>query len=348
MREIITILECNIRNPESTFNNFAVEHFNALEIDKYRGNLFDNPNTMDRIMLVELPMLEKSLFWYQRVLSVKDKLLNIRNEYNKVKDEINFTFGILDNFKNTSAFKGIKNPIENITKQNLRALEARMRELEQPILLLFTSYEDHLIQIDTSAKSAMVAQIIFDIAINEIIDEVEEIDLDNLLTQSNQKLLHDLDIPIFEKIKEYNTVLYSRIISDLLDENWDIDYTVIYEISNAKQVISKDEFLMKINDDSNYKIKKNSIEIHLNTFEDLTGSDVDPLDPNFKTQLQDKVEEIAWENISFDYENNIIQHLGDLAENTEIKIRNAEFPKMEELKELKEKLDLLLKEKLLF
>ena len=348
MREIITILECNIRNPESTFNNFAVEHFNALEIDKYRGNLFDNPNTMDRIMLVELPMLEKSLFWYQRVLSVKDKLLNIRNEYNKVKDEINFTFGILDNFKNTSAFKGIKNPIENITKQNLRALEARMRELEQPILLLFTSYEDHLIQIDTSAKSAMVAQIIFDIAINEIIDEVEEIDLDSLLTQSNQKLLHDLDIPIFEKIKEYNTDLYSRIISDLLDENWDIDYTVIYEISNAKQVISKDEFLMKINDDSNYKIKKNSIEIHLNTFEDLTGSDVDPLDPNFKTQLQDKVEEIAWENISFDYENNIIQHLGDLAENTEIKIRNAEFPKMEELKELKEKLDLLLKEKLLF
>jgi hypothetical protein len=341
MKEIITILECNIHNPESTFNNFSVEHFNALEIDKYHGSLFDNPNTMDRIMLVELPMLEKSFFWYQRILSVKDKLLNIRNEYNKVKDEINFTFSILDNFKNTSAFKGIKNPIENITKQNLRELQARMKELDQPILILFTRQEAHLIQIDSSAKKTMVAQIIFDIARNEIIDEVEEIDLDNLLTQSNQKLLHDLNIPIFEKIKEYNTELYSRIISDLLDENWDIDYTIIYEISNAKQVISEDESLMKINDDSSYKVKKNSIEIHLNTFEDLTGSDVDPLEPNFKTQLQDKVEEIAWDNVSLDYENDIIQILGDLAENTEIKIRNAEFPKMEELIELKEKLDSL-------
>ena len=340
MNNLITIFYSEIINAESAFRDY-VQHKIKSTYDLNEPNLFSQKqgDKLDYRNINNELLYKTAVF--SEIIDVRDKVKSIIVAEQHIENVSKMNQIILDSLPPQSLDSELVNPYLEIIHNDI--IKPIFQGNEKFLLIIYCPGDkDEVIKVETWDEKEFAATKICKLIVetqndNDVISEFDEI-----ITSESIQFLKSIKIPIENHVNYYNYTILKKQILELLDDYWDIDYTVIYEISNAKKVISEDEDLMKLDDYTNYTIKENSVERNLNTYEDITGSDVDPLGLNFISHLKNKVEENDYEDNLHDYENDIIQILGDLAENTEIKIRKAEFPKMEELKELKEKLDLLL------
>jgi hypothetical protein len=336
MDNLIHVFYSEIENAEIAFREYT-----KFKIEG--GYYNEHPNLFSLIQGEKLDYsilndeLEYKIRVFSEIIAVRDKVKSIVDSEQQIANLSQLNQIILEVVPPQARDSELVNPFREIIFNEM-GFSFFSNNKKFVLIIHHPNIEDVVFKVDTSDEKDYVALKICKLIAEVLNDEDIVSDLDEIMTSESIQFLKSINIPIENRFNYYNHTILKKQIFELLYEYWDIDYTVIYEISNAKKVISEDDFLMRLHDYSDYQIKENSVECKLNIFEDVTGSDVDPLDPNFKTKLQDKVEKIAWKNMSLD----IIQLLGNLCENPKIKIRSAEFPKMKELKELKEKLEKLM------
>jgi hypothetical protein len=337
MKNLITIFYSEINQAEAAFRDY-VQHKIKSTYDFNHPNLFSQMqgDKLDYRNINNELLYKTAVF--SEIIDVRDKVKSIIDAEQQIENVSKMNQIILEALPPQSLDSELVNPYLEIIHKDI--IKPIFQGSEKFLLIIYDPGDkDEVLKVETWDEKEFAATKICKLIVetqndNDIISELDEI-----INSESIQFLKSIKIPIENHVNFYNHTILKKQILELLVEYWDIDYTVIYEISNAKQVISEDDFLMRLHDYSNYTVKENSIEINLNTYKDITGSDVDPIGLNFISHLKNKVEEIDNEDNLHDYENDIIQLLEDLSENTEIKIRSADFPKIIELKELKEKLE---------
>ena len=208
---------------------------------------------------------------------------------------------------------------------------------QQYLLIIFNPHDtDQVLKVETHEDKEIVALKICQLMVEAKNDGEIISNFKDIITPTSLEFLEFIRVPIRKHIQQYNQSVLKSEIDELLQEYWDINYKVIFEITKAEKAISEDEELMKLYDNKECIIKEHSIEFHLNSDSDISGGIVNPLEENHLKKLKIELEQMVIDNLSQEYENEIIQRLIGLCENSEdlVKFGNAKFPDFDKLKSL--------------
>ena len=323
MKELISIYRSDVDQLENDFSKLISTLKERSKINKNQLGLFDPLDECERKFQLENLRLQELAAKFQNIINTKNKLLKIKNEYQNVITQINFT----DQLNNAIQSKNLKdeiiNPYKFIFDNEIRELESLRCELEAPIIIIqIPGYDDVIFQLSSNEKKHTVA-----LYICEIIKELNE---DNLILNTEDffksdglSIIKELSIPLDEEIKNTNDQLTLEKDDEILQEYWYIKYKVVFEISNLKLLIKKEEINQEI---LKYNIiKENSIEVILESDASLTGHDIDPRHTSLKEKIKSEVmkELFDW---SFAEDENLMQLLDLTNGEPYVEIIDFEFP----------------------
>ncbi len=272
-----------------------------------------------------------------------NKLISIRNELRKLIESN-------QQEQNLSQLNQIILDVIQPKNQNIDLLNPFIETLENEInnqyffndrgyILIISNPndEDFVLKVFTRDEKEFAAFKICNLIVEYQNDDELISNLDEIISLESIDVLESIQIPIKKHINTYNNSLLKSKINELLEEYWDIDYKIVFNIENIESKISENEILSKLYHQQGCRIKVNSIEISLNSNEDILGSQINPLDNNCQMNLTNRLNTIVWNNISINYEDEIIQHLNELSENTDIKVINFEYPNVDDLRDYYQK-----------
>lgn len=197
--------------------------------------------------------------------------------------------------------------------------------------------EDIVLKVITKDEKEFAASKICNLLVEYQNDDELLSNLDDIIYPESIEFLESISIPIKNRIDTYNYAILKDKINGLLEEYWDIDYSVVFHIENVAKVISVNEILKDLVHYDSCRIRENSIEIKLNSNDDILGSQINPLENNCQSRITKRLNNIAWDLIAINYENDIIQMLNELSTDTKIIVRNFDFPNIEKLRDYYQK-----------
>jgi hypothetical protein len=336
MTSQINIFHSEIANAEVAFRQY-------LELktkDIFRRN---EPNLFSPIEGNNLGIknLNEEISYKMRVF---EPIINVRNQVKSIIDkkqqmdslsELNNM--ILDIVSSQYGSIELINPYINIIENEIH--QSPILNTAQHILIVYDpNGVDFVLNIETEEDKEIVAMKMCRLLIEALNDDWYMLDdLDAFITTSSIELLKSIQVPIQKHIDFYNQSVIKGRISNLLQRPWDVYYKIVFKITDVEKVLSEDEVLTKLYDDPNCYIFEHSIEFHKNSEDDFTGENVNPLKKGHLKTLKEKLDFSVYDNLSCDYENEIIQRLLDLCENQDDLVKlstKTSFPFIEEIENL--------------
>jgi hypothetical protein len=331
MKDLISIYRSDVDHLENDFSKLISTLKERSKINKNQLGLFDPLDECERKFELENLRLQELAAKFQNIINTKNKLLKIKNEYQNVITQINFT----DQLNNAAQSKNLKdeiiNPYKFIFDNEIRELESLRNKLEAPLIIIqIPGYDDVIFQLSSNEKKYSAASYICEI-IKELNEDNVILNTEAFFESDGLSIIKELRIPLDEVIKNTNDQLTLEKDDEILQEYWYIKYKVVFEISNLKLLIKQEEINQEI---LQYNIiKENSIEVILESDASLTGHDIDPRHTSLKEKLKSEVmrELFDW---SFAEDENLMQLLDLTNGEPYVEIIDFEFPDSNQLSSL--------------
>ncbi len=335
MQNVIQIFNAEIFNAEIAFRQYLEHKFKDVH-KRDVPNLFSplQDSNLDIINLNEEISYKMRVF--NQIVSTRNQLKSIIDKEQQIDLLSRLNGIILDTASTNDGPIGIINPYINIIENEI-FLSPLFNESQHILIVYNPNDQDEVLKVFTSDEKEFAAIKICNLIIESQNDDEPISDLNEIITSKSIEFMESIRIPIKKHINLYNKSRLKSKIDELFEEYWDIDYMIVFEIENTEIEISQNEILRELYHFTGCRIRENSIEIRLNSNDDILGSQINPLDNSCQSDLIEMLNQIVWRNISFDYEDEIIQLLSVLSKNTEIIVRNTEFPKIDDLRDCYQK-----------
>jgi hypothetical protein len=272
---------------------------------------------------------------FQQLISVRNQVKSIIETKQQLDNLSQLNEIILDSIPPNNLEFELTKPYINILVEEISSIP--FFSGQKYLLIIFNPHDtDQVLKVETHEDKEIAALKICQLMVEAKNDGEIISNFKDIITPISMEFLEFIRVPIRKHIQQYNQSVLKSEIDELLQEYWDINYKVIFEITKAEKAISEDEELMKLYDNKECIIKEHSIEFHLNSDSDISGGIVNPLEENHLKKLKIELEQMVIDNLSQEYENEIIQRLIGLCENSEdlVKFGNAKFPDFDKLKSL--------------
>jgi len=331
MKDLISIYRSDVDRLDNDFSKIISTLKERSKINKSQLGLFDPLDECERKFELENLRLQELAAKFQNIINTKNKLLKIKNEYQNVNSQINFTNQLNKAIQSKNLKDEIINPYKLIFDKEIRELEILRRKLETPIIIIqISEYDDVIFQLSSKEKKYSVASYICEI-IQELNEENLILDAKEFIESNGLSIIKELHIPLDEEIIKTNNQLTLEKEDEILQEYWYIKYKVVFEISNLKFLIKQGDINQEI---LRYNIiNENSIEVVLESNTSLTGHDIDPRHTSLKEKLKSEVmkELFDW---SFAEDENLMQLLDLTNGEPYVEIIDFEFPDSNQLSSL--------------
>ena len=323
MKNLISVYRSDVDQLDNDFSKIISSLKERSKINKSQLGLFDPLDECERKFELENLRLQELAAIFQNIINTKNKLLKIKNEYQNVITQINFTNQLNKAIQSKNLKDEIINPYKFIFDNEIRELESLRRKLETPIIIIqIPEYDDVIFQLSSNEKKQAAALYICEI-IQELNEEDLILDAKEFFKSDGLSIIKELRIPLDEVIKNTNDQLTLEKDDEILQDYWYIKYKVVFEISNLKLLIKQEEINQEI---LKYNIiKENSIEVILESDASLTGHDIDPRQTSLKEKLKSEVIKILFD-WSFAEDENLMQLLDLTNGEPYVEIIDFEFP----------------------
>jgi hypothetical protein len=332
----INIFHAEIDNAESAFRQYL--EFKIKEV--FRRS---EPNLFSSIQgnHIDFKNLNEEISYKMRVF---EQIVSVRNQVKLLQDKIHQRDSLLKlNSIIIDAVSTIDGPIElinpyiNIIENEIH--QSPIFNTAQHILIVYNpNDEDVILNLVTVDDKEIAALKICKLLVEAVNDDWCLLDdLDAFITPRSIEFLKSIQVPIQKHIDYYNQSVIKGRISNLLQRSWDVYYKIVFKITDVEKVLLEDEVLSKLIDDQDCYIFEHSVEFHLNSENDFTGEDINPLIKGHLKTLKEKLDSSVYDNLSCDYDNEIIQRLLVLCENPDDLVKlssKTSFPHTEEIENL--------------
>jgi hypothetical protein len=334
----IHIFYSELENAENTFRKY-IGHIIKLIDDNGMPNLFSQiqvDNLDFRNLNNEVSYKVRS---FHQLISVRNQVKSIIEAEQHLNNLFNLNCIILDSMSPLNSDSELMNPYFNILQSEISDIPL-LKDRSYILIINNPDSDDLVLKVETSEDKELVALKLCNLMVEAQNDGEIISNYKDFISQSSLDFLESIKVPLRKRIDYYNQSLIRNEIDELLTEYWDIDYMVIFKITDIEKTISADEQMRSLYDYRKCKIKEHSVEFHLNSIDEISGENVSPLDEDAFTQLKLKLDDLVYDNLSFDIENFVIQRLYDLCENSDdlVKLEHAVFTDFETINYLKQKL----------
>lgn len=332
----IHIFYSKIENADDCFRQYLEHKFKAIH-KRDEPNLFSplQDNNLD------FKNLNEEISYKMRVF---DQIVSVRNQVKSMidkKQQIDLLLQLNGIILDTATIKDgpieLINPYINIIENEI-FLTPLLDSIHHIMIVYNPDGDDIVLTIGNEESKEIVAMTICRLLVEAKNDDWYLLnDLDGFITPSSIEFLKSIRVPIQKHIDIYNLSVLKGRMNDLLQRCWDVYYKIVFKITDVEKYLSEDEVLTQLYDDKDCFIYEHSIEFHKNTENDFTGEDINPLKKGHLNTLKEKLEGHVYENLSFDYENEVIQRLLDLCENEDDLVKmssKTSFPYIEEIENL--------------
>ncbi len=336
MTSQINIFHSEIANVEVAFRQYL-----ELKIkDIFRRN---EPNLFSPIEgnNLDIKNLNEEISYKMRVF---EPIINVRNQVKSIIDKkqqmdslSKLNNIILDKVPAKYGQIDLINPSIKIIENEL-PLSSSWKQSQQILIVYIPNDQDIVLKIETEEDKEIVALKICNLLAETLNDEWYLLDdIDPFISPTSIEFLKSIQVPIQKHIDLYNQSVIKGRISTHLESYWDVYYKIVFKITDVEKALSEDEVLTELNDYRNCYIYEHSIEFHINSDNDFTGFDINPLIKGHLKTLKEKLESSVYDNLSCDYDNEIIQRLLVLCENPDDLVKlssKTSFPHTEEIENL--------------
>lgn len=332
MQSVIQIFSAEIFNAEIAFRQYVEHKFKGI----YRK---DMPNLFSSVQDSKLDFnnLNEEISYNMRVF---DQIVSVRNQVKLIienQQQIDVSLKLNGIIIDIASIKDgpvqLKNPYINIIENEI-FLTPLSNSLQHILIVYNPDGDDIVLTVGTDESKEIVAMKICRLLVEAKNDDWYLLnDLDGFIMPSSVEFLKSIRVPIQKHIDIYNLSVLKGRMRDLLQRCWDVYYKIVFKITDVEKYLSEDEVLTQLYDDKDCFIYEHSIEFHKNSENDFTGEDINPLKKGHLISLKEKLESHVYDNLSFDYENEVIQRLFDLCENEDdlVKMSKTSFPFLEEI-----------------
>lgn len=329
----IHIYYSKIENADDCFRQYVEHKFKGIHT-KVMSNLFSSVQDSK----LDFNILNEEISYNMRVF---DQIVSVRNQVKLIienQQQIDISLKLNGIIIDIASVKDgpiqLKNPYINIIENEI-FLTPLSNSLQHILIVYNPDGDDIVLTVGTEESKEIVAMTICRLLVEAKNDDWYLLnDLDGFIIPSSVEFLKSIRVPIQKHIDIYNLSVLKGRMSDLLQRCWDVYYKIVFKITDIEKYLSEDEVLTQLYDDKDCFIYEHSIEFHKNSENDFTGEDINPLKKGYLITLKEKLEGHVYENLSFDYENEVIQRLFDLCENEDDLVKmssKTSFPFLEEI-----------------
>lgn len=336
MQSVIQIFNAEITNADIAFRQYLEHKFKDV-------HKRDDPNLFSPLQDSNLDFknLNEEISYKMRVF---DQIVSVRNQVKSIidkKQQIDLLLKLNGIILDTATIKEepieLINPYINIIENEI-FLTPLLDSLHYILILYNPEGDDNVLTIGTEESKEIVAMTICRLLVEAKNDDWYLLnDLDRFIAPSSVEFLKSIRVPIQKHIDIYNLSVIKGRMGELLQRCWDVYYKIVFKITDVEKYLSDDEVLTQLYNDKDCFIYEHSIEFHKNSENDFTGESINPLKVGHLETLKEKLEGNVYENLSFDYENEVIQRLLDLCENQDDLVKmssKTSFPFIEEIENL--------------
>lgn len=258
-----------------------------------------------------------------KLIYLANKLQGLHQEIQSMKTKLITNQTILKTI--TRFDKNHENPFVHILKEEIDELEILLKELDNPIMIIYDLFGRlklfHL-------KSAIDRKGVIECLMQGLIDSNDDEIIDGYQSYFNRSSLDELrfhNFDIEEAVKVHNEKVKQEIENKRIQQCWEITYEVKYTIPNLLSIMQSEEWEDKIDHYRNCKVQGDSIIFEYFSEEELTGIDIHPDEENLSIKLYNECLELYEAYLSDPYELDLLERIMDKTGQYELKITDYCF-----------------------